>query len=902
MCAAKQKPQGVYTYRGGEKLALAKAPNQFVVRVKPEQLVGLGFDQAQQVSSAASRVTVLPANLDAEMAKARALAPTHHAYQLADSGDDFLITDRIFVTFKAGTDAAIVDALAGKYGLLRREQYGDRDYLFQLTDATGMNPVKLIVALTEQEASVEIAENDLNYNIQRYGLALPTDPEYTRQWHLHQHFSHIDYDPRSSSRCEDAWKLLDNFGSADIVVGVSDDGCKLDHPDFAGSKVVSWGYFTGSRLITAQDIGANPQAMYEAGNNHGTACAGVIGAEVDGRLTVGAAPGCRLLPVKWEAIGGGGLAISDSRMLAMLNYVADKVDILSNSWGGSPRNIWPQTVINRVTELAQTGGRRGKGIVFLWAAGNENCPIAHTATVDVPYTQGWDFSAGNRPAWIGPKTARIFQHNLVGIPGVMHVAAIGSTAQRSHYSNYGTGIGIAAPSNNLHSYYRLQSIKGLGIVTAGGGQNPVDAQFGGTSSATPLVAGIAALVLSANPELSGPEVIALLKSTAAKDLNFDPYPKTPPASFDPNPTWDVSPIAPFDQGGFTDIGSADGTWSPWFGHGKVDAAAAVTEALRRRGPAPIPAPPPAPIPSPIPEPVPAPVPAPTPPPAPVPAPTPVPEPVPAPPPAPAPAPVPAPEPNPLPPMVSRTISYKSTPAKRIPDNSLRGIVDRIDVAESGKIQSVSVSVDISHQYIGDLQVMLIAPNGTQMMLHDRAGARQVTIEQTYTSQAIPGLAEMVDRECQGSWRLRVWDRSRWDVGVLNAWGLQLEVMTVTSAPTAEDGDSAVIPQDNLQGVTKTLCLPEGTMIRDLVVSIDVTHPAIGNLQVALLPPQGQPIMLHDQVGGDTDQLIRTWKTQDHQDLRSLRGTDCGGDWQLMVADLTGSHAGKLNRWKIEVVG
>ena len=103
--------------------------------------------------------------------------------------------------------------------------------------------------------------------------------------------------------------------------------------------------------------------------------------------------------------------------------------------------------------------------------------------------------------------------------------------------------------------------------------------FGGTSSATPLVAGVAALVLSANPNLSALEVISILKKTASKDLNMDPYPRTPAASFDPDTSWDVSPVAPFDSGAFQDTGSVEGTWSPWFGHGRVDAHAAVQAAL-----------------------------------------------------------------------------------------------------------------------------------------------------------------------------------------------------------------------------------------------------------------------------------------------------------------------------------
>lgn len=152
----------------------------------------------------------------------------------------------------------------------------------------------------------------------------------------------------------------------------------------------------------------------------------------------------------------------------------------------------------------------------------------------------------------------------------MHVAALASTAQRSHYSNYGTGISISAPSNNMHLYSLNEAlrlpVKGLGITTTTGpGDSTVTDRFGGTSSATPLVAGIAVLVISANPDLRFLEVISILKRTASKNLSFEGYAKTPPTVFDRD-TGDTDPRDP---------GDPDGTWSPWFGYGKVDAKEAV---------------------------------------------------------------------------------------------------------------------------------------------------------------------------------------------------------------------------------------------------------------------------------------------------------------------------------------
>lgn len=568
-----------YTYRAGQKVKLAKAPAQMVVRALPHDLDDAAIMESQQVSSASTRIDTRESELEALMSRCRAIAPTHHAYYDAETGTEFLITDRVLVTFKDTPSDEQIDEFAGRYGLVRQAAYGDRDYLFQLTEHTGMNPVKLVVKLTEEESVVEAAEHDLNQRMDICQFPVPPDPQYQRQWHLHTGFNDPEYDTRSCAECEDAWRLLGNYGSEEVVIAVADDGCQLDHEDFdSPGKFADWGYLRGQRLIASSDIGANPDEMYKPGSNHGTSCSGLIAGETDAVLTVGAAPGCRLLPIQWES-SGHSLFISDSKLLNTLNHIADKVDVMSNSWGGVPTSLWAPQVINLIQELALSGGRRGKGIVFLWAAGNSNCPMNFTAPIDVPYDGGWEQQGGSW-VWTGVSTSRQFRNNLAGLPGVMHVAALASTARRSHYSNYGPGIGLCAPTNNVHTYHRM-AVRGLGITTTTGEPAAVTHSFGGTSSATPLVAGIAGLTISANPNLGALEVISILKQTAARDLVFQPYPGTPPASFDPDTSWDVSPIAPFDNGEFVDQGDEEGPWSPWFGFGRVDASAAVAQALNR---------------------------------------------------------------------------------------------------------------------------------------------------------------------------------------------------------------------------------------------------------------------------------------------------------------------------------
>src|SRR5262249_9181685 len=108
-------PEMTYTYRANRKVELLKEPDQFVVRAGPGDLAAAGFAGAEPVSPSASRVRTAAADLEARMAAARRVATTHHAYRERATGREFLITDRILVTFKPGVSRAQIDALAARY-------------------------------------------------------------------------------------------------------------------------------------------------------------------------------------------------------------------------------------------------------------------------------------------------------------------------------------------------------------------------------------------------------------------------------------------------------------------------------------------------------------------------------------------------------------------------------------------------------------------------------------------------------------------------------------------------------------------------------------------------------------------------------------------------------------------
>ena len=145
----------------------------------------------------------------------------------------------------------------------------------------------------------------------------------------------------------------------------------------------------------------------------------------------------------------------------------------------------------------------------------------------------------------------------------------------------------------------------------------------------------------------------------------------------------------------------------------------------------------------------------------------------------------------------------SEPATPIADRST--VQDAITVDRSGTATSVSVAVDISHTYIGDLVVDLIAPDGTAQTLHNRTGGSANDIDQTYAPDFDgTGIAD--------DWTLRVSDRAGGDVGTLNSWTLTINHGAGTASPVTAVSGSGDTYQVTVSATT------DGTYNLDLVSS------------------------------------------------------------------------------------
>lgn len=339
----------------------------------------------------------------------------------------------------------------------------------------------------------------------------PNDPLYAwnasnsdYQWHLNntgQNGSIIGHDINVSS-------VWDSYLGSGVTIGIVDDGLEVAHPDLSPN------------VNTAIDHDWNDNSPDDPtptrnSDDHGTSCAGVAAARGNNSIGVtGAAPQAGLVGLR--LIAGDTTAVEDAEALA---WQTDVIDISSNSWGefDSGDDLYPldPLVADAFAHSAQNG-RGGHGVIYIWAAGN-----------------GREFNDYSN--YEGYNNA----------PETISVGAVNYNGQQTYYSEPGANVLVCAPSD---ADIGEPSITTTTLVANGSYTD----EFGGTSSATPLVAGIVALMLEASPNLGWRDVQEILIRSSEK------------ISFLIDPGWATN--------------GAGFTFHHGYGAGMVDAAAAVAMA------------------------------------------------------------------------------------------------------------------------------------------------------------------------------------------------------------------------------------------------------------------------------------------------------------------------------------
>ncbi len=525
--------------------AAAAAAASAGVTLRAPQMAAPGLVRAEVVGERESAVGRLRADDNV----------IHHVYRDRQAQDnEYLITESFFVKFKEPTpENRIAEYLAAEH-LVVEQELGDKTFLVRVTDATGRNPIRAANAAATRD-DVEYAEPNLVRRLTRFAF-IPPDDRFPRQWHLHAPTAGTDLVAGAGCFAADAWDVT--RGRREVVVAVADDGFDLTHPDFQGAgKVVARLNATVRGGISAgidwdDDVHPRPApSAAENGDYHGTPCLGVAVAEGNGTGVVGVAPGCSLVAVRFP------LDMSDAHFVLMFQKISALADVVSCSWGYGPANAPMSTALrDAISTLAATGGRRGKGLIICIAAGNNNCPVQDlTNTTPYRFRDG----AGVIRTYSGKIDRWIAAH-----PDVITVSASTSRMTRAAYSSWGKNISVCAPSNNWDDLGQV-AVAGRGITTTDNENFGLNTEFtpgsrftdnfGGTSSATPTVAGVCGLVLSVDSSLTGAAVKSLIQSTA-----------------------DTAGLSLVSDTPVNAPGDFVGGFSMWYGYGKVNAFRAVTKA------------------------------------------------------------------------------------------------------------------------------------------------------------------------------------------------------------------------------------------------------------------------------------------------------------------------------------
>ena len=159
------------------------------------------------------------------------------------------------------------------------------------------------------------------------------------------------------------------------------------------------------------------------------------------------------------------------------------------------------------------------------------------------------------------------------------------------------------------------------------------------------------------------------------------------------------------------------------------------------------------------------------------------------------------------PRGERTLLQSQDQGIAIPDSNSGGIVSRLIVTDTRRIEDVRVRVDIEHSSRGDLRLVLVAPDGTSLVLQNVTLSRDSGLHATYglDAQPVDSLDTLRGRTAAGEWQLRVSDLRSQDVGVLVSWGLDIRFQgetPLTQRPTA--ASRRIIPVvGHVRGLTDT---------------------------------------------------------------------------------------------------
>jgi kexin len=293
------------------------------------------------------------------------------------------------------------------------------------------------------------------------------------------------------------------INGSNVGVAVVDNGLDVAHEDLSGNVLNGYSW----------DFMANSALPVPTTNTHGTMVAGTIAAANNNKGGIGVAPTANLMG--FNVLTGNQTEVGFAN--AMVGYVSGSaidrfaaIAVSNNSWGTPVMGqLDPgfSSVFEDALKKGTTDGRGGKGIVYLVAASNFGT-ISNGVSL---YTM----SNSN------------YHGGLQASPFMLAVGGVNANGQSTFYAERGANVLISGLTAGQTSPITSPNSYGPGIVTSTVSGKGTDASrnyvktFNGTSAATPGVAGVVALMLQANPNLTWRQVRWILASTATKNDRYN---------------------------------------------------------------------------------------------------------------------------------------------------------------------------------------------------------------------------------------------------------------------------------------------------------------------------------------------------------------------------------------------
>ena len=500
-----------YLLISSREMNVSKLPNAVSVQGRPALSEGTYLGEVKigenvTMQTYQDRVNILKANPD--------ILSVFPVFK-TKGNDKIGLSNYFYVKLKRASHISILYDYARKYNckVVTQDKYMPLWYTLSSTKESSYNTLELANIFYESKF-FETAEPDLMID----NLILDGNNFTDKQWGLNntgQYGGRKGLDIKALQ----AWKISKGKG---VKVAVLDHGIELNHPDLK-DNIFSLSYDT--------EKGSSPSTVW---GPHGTACAGIIGA-IDNEIGItGVSPECSLISISNRLLKN--IPRIREKLANGINWAWENgADVISNSWGSN--DLVSKYIDDAITN-ALTRGRNGKGCIVVFATGNDNNEVQYPANSN---------------------------------PDIIAVGAISPCGERKNPSScdtekwgscYGKELDVMAPgvlipttdlqgNNGYNPNLFIHKGAGGTKLTSDFSDKDYTNCFNGTSSACPHVAGVAALMLSVNPNLTAKQVRDIIEQTAQRTGGYS-YQDT--------------------------YGRPNGTWNNEMGYGLVDAYKALQKA------------------------------------------------------------------------------------------------------------------------------------------------------------------------------------------------------------------------------------------------------------------------------------------------------------------------------------